>query len=277
VKATFRVLILVFFNILISISYAQQKVSIELTNPLDPTKKARIFALPNPKAEMLVLPKNIIETLGLEKVEEVRFSVNNEIKTKNIYGPVRLKLGNRMGTFDVLAGGDTSKVIGQSVLERLDYVIDTSGVKSSRMGMEITPIKPKENVFFLKGLYSSIVGRGNWEPSFVSNLGAYYVNGDYSLFSAGAGFGLAYNFDLQKKYPMELGFYLAPQASGDSSGDNVFVSGLTHLTFAKAIGIGFGWKVWTRGQEFHMSNFKRSNAFFTLGYSLTNEKSNNKE
>jgi predicted aspartyl protease len=278
VRKTFYVLIALLLNILIGISYAQQnvrKVNIEITNPLDPTKTAKIYARPDSGKEMLILPNEVIEALGLEKIEEVRFSEKNEVIRQNIYGPVRLKLRERIGTFDVLAGGDTSKVIGKSVLERLDYAIDSSGALSSKKHLDITPIKIKQNVFFLKSWYSSIVGKGNWEPSFVSNLGAYYVNGDYSLFSAGAGFGLAYNFNLRKEYPIEFGFYIAPQASGDSLGDNVFVSGLAHLTFARAIGVGLGWRVWTRGQEFHMSNFKRSNAFFTLGYNLTNEKRRN--
>jgi len=77
---------------------------------------------------MMVLPKNIVSQLGLERIEEVRVRyADNRVGTKEIYGGVKLELKGRVGIFDVLAESEGSQpLIGQIILERLDLVIEPS-------------------------------------------------------------------------------------------------------------------------------------------------------
>lgn len=103
---------------------------VRIANLLDPAKSATVEAIVDTGATMLVLPQDIIETLGLEKVEEVRVKSNNHVETKEIYGVVRLELKGRIGNFDVLAENKGSQpLIGQIVLERLDLIIEPSTKK----------------------------------------------------------------------------------------------------------------------------------------------------
>lgn len=77
---------------------------------------------------MLVLPKDVVNQLGLPKIEEVKVKyADNPVGTKEIFGGVILELGGRRGIFDVLGENDGSQpLVGQIVLERLDLVIEPS-------------------------------------------------------------------------------------------------------------------------------------------------------
>ncbi len=101
---------------------------VKIANLLDPTKSVTVKAIVDTGATLLVLPSDIVDNLGLEKVEEVRVKyANNHVETKEIYGVVRLELKGRIGNFDVLAENKGSQpLIGQIVLERLDLVIEPS-------------------------------------------------------------------------------------------------------------------------------------------------------
>lgn len=101
---------------------------VKIANLLDPTKSVTVEAIVDTGATLLVLPSDIVDSLGLEKVEEVRVKyANNHVETKEIYGVVRLELKGRIGNFDVLAENKGSQpLIGQIVLERLDLVIEPS-------------------------------------------------------------------------------------------------------------------------------------------------------
>jgi len=79
-------------------------------------------------ATMVVLPKNIVQELGLEKIEDVRVKyADGRVERKEVYGAIRLELKGRAGIFDVLAGNEGAQpLIGQIVLERLDLVIEPS-------------------------------------------------------------------------------------------------------------------------------------------------------
>jgi len=101
---------------------------VKITNLLDPTKSVEVEAVVDTGATMLALPKDIVDQLGLEKIEEVKVKyADNHVGTKDIYGGVRLELKGRKGIFDVLAETEGSQpLIGQIVLERLDLVIEPS-------------------------------------------------------------------------------------------------------------------------------------------------------
>jgi hypothetical protein len=110
-----------------------------------------------------------------------------------------------------------------------------------------------------------------WGGSSITNVGSFFFNGDYALFSAGLGFGISYKTASHlHNYPFEFGFYLAPQFAGGKQGDVAFVSALLQATLFKAFGIGIGLKLWNKGEGFVKPSL--STAFFTIGYGLTNEK-----
>lgn len=101
---------------------------VKLTNWFDSARSVEVEAVIDTGATMMVLPKDIVNNLGLQKMEEVKVRyANNHVETKEIYGVVRLELKGRVGSFDVLAENEGSQpLIGQIVLERLDLVIEPS-------------------------------------------------------------------------------------------------------------------------------------------------------
>jgi len=101
---------------------------VKLTSLLDPKKSVEIEAVVDTSATMVVLPKNLVRELNLEKIEDVKVKyANGRVERKEIYGVVRLELKGRVGNFDVLAENDeVQPLIGQIVLERLDLIIEPS-------------------------------------------------------------------------------------------------------------------------------------------------------
>jgi clan AA aspartic protease len=97
-----------------------------ITNLFDPTKSVEIEAVIDTGATMLVLPRNIVDELGLKKIREVKVRyANNEAKLRSIYGVVTIEIKGCTGSFDVLAEAEGSQpLIGQVVLEILDLVVD---------------------------------------------------------------------------------------------------------------------------------------------------------
>ena len=77
---------------------------------------------------MSVLPVDLIQKLGLEKIDEVNVRyADNSIKRKEVYGSIILEIAGRKAVFDVLAENEGAQpLIGQIVLERLDLVIEPS-------------------------------------------------------------------------------------------------------------------------------------------------------
>ena len=102
---------------------------VKIANLRDLTKSVTVEALVD-TGPMVVLPQDIVDSLELEKVEEVTVKSKNYGEPKKIYGVVRLELKGRIGNFDVLAENEGSPpLIGQIVLERLDLVIEPSTKK----------------------------------------------------------------------------------------------------------------------------------------------------
>ena len=75
---------------------------------------------------MVVLPKDIVDTLGLKKVREVKVRyANNEVETRPIYGVVTIELKGRSANLDVLVEEKGSQaLIGQVLLELLDLIVE---------------------------------------------------------------------------------------------------------------------------------------------------------
>ncbi len=99
---------------------------IKITNLLEPIKSIEVEAVIDTGATMIVLPKNIVDELGLRKIREakVRYA-NNRTELKSIFGVVTIEIKGRTGNFDVLVEAEGSQpLIGQVVLEILDLVVD---------------------------------------------------------------------------------------------------------------------------------------------------------
>mgnify|MGYP000518804491 CR=1 FL=1 len=99
---------------------------VRLTSLFDPTKTVEIEAIIDTGATMVVLPKDIVDTLGLKKVREVKVRyANNEVETKPIYGVVNIELKGRSANLDVLVEEKGSQpLIGQVLLELLDLIVE---------------------------------------------------------------------------------------------------------------------------------------------------------
>jgi len=100
---------------------------VKVTNFKDPSKSIEIEAIIDTGATMSVLPMDLIQKLGLEKIDEVNVRYADNVKRKEIYGWVILEIAGRKAVFDVLAENEGAQpLIGQIVLERLDLVIEPS-------------------------------------------------------------------------------------------------------------------------------------------------------
>jgi len=100
---------------------------VKVTNFKEPSKSIEIEAVIDAGATMSVLPMDLIQKLGLEKIDEVNVYADNSIKRKEVYGWVILEIAGRKAVFDVLAENEGAQpLIGQIVLERLDLVIEPS-------------------------------------------------------------------------------------------------------------------------------------------------------
>jgi clan AA aspartic protease len=94
----------------------------------DTKKSAEVEAVIDTGATRVVLPKNLVQERGLEKIEDVRVKyADGRVEKKEVYGVVKLEVKGRVGNFDVLAGNEEAQpLIGQMVLERLDLIIEPS-------------------------------------------------------------------------------------------------------------------------------------------------------
>jgi clan AA aspartic protease len=99
---------------------------VKITNFKDATKTIEIEAVIDTGTTMSVLPIDIIQKLGLEKIEEVNVRyADNHVETREVYGSVILEITGRKAVFDVLAENRGAQpLIGQIVLERLDLIIE---------------------------------------------------------------------------------------------------------------------------------------------------------
>ncbi len=104
----------------IDIATGQEKIrSIEIKN-----------ALVDTGASMLNIHKNQIEELGLKYLRKVKVKTAKGSAERNAYGIARVEIKGREAEFEVLEIPDDIPVlVGYLVLERLDFVVDTSNEK----------------------------------------------------------------------------------------------------------------------------------------------------
>jgi clan AA aspartic protease len=99
---------------------------VKLTSLFDPEKSVEIEAVIDTGATMAVLPKDIVDRLGLKKIREVKVKyANNKVENKPIYGVATIEIMGRAANLDVLVEEKGSQpLIGQVLLELLDLVVD---------------------------------------------------------------------------------------------------------------------------------------------------------
>jgi len=99
---------------------------VKLTSLFEPEKSVEVDAIIDTGATMVVLPRDIVEELGLRKMREVKVRyANNKVETKPIYGVVNIELKGRSANLDVLVEEKGSQpLIGQVLLELLDLIVE---------------------------------------------------------------------------------------------------------------------------------------------------------
>jgi len=99
---------------------------VKLTSLIEPKKSVEVEAVIDTGATMVVLPKDIVDALGLRKVREVKVRyANNKVETRPIYGVVTIELKGRSANLDVLVEEKGSQpLIGQVLLELLDLIVE---------------------------------------------------------------------------------------------------------------------------------------------------------
>lgn len=105
-----------------------------------------------------------------------------------------------------------------------------------------------------------------WGPAVVGSVGAFYMNGDYRLLSAGVNIGAAYTFD-QGTNVSSIGVYAGPQSSQLAGRTMTDITLMAYLdlfkTSAGNFGVGLGTSMWESGSGVKPSWAK---TFLALGY-----------
>lgn len=96
-----------------------------LIGPEEVRRLVVVDALVDTGATLLSLPTRMIHALGLSKVSSKRVTSSIGLAEASIHEAVRLTIGGRSCTMDVMEVPDTVPVlIGQLPLEHLDFVVD---------------------------------------------------------------------------------------------------------------------------------------------------------
>lgn len=89
-------------------------------------RNVKLNALVDTGAVMLLLPQDVVEALGLEKIDRAIVTLANEEKIEfDVAGTLSLVIGNRKMKTDCLIGPPQCEpLVGQLILERLDLILD---------------------------------------------------------------------------------------------------------------------------------------------------------
>ena len=90
-----------------------------------------------------------------------------------------------------------------------------------------------------------------WGPSVVGSVGAFFLNGNYSVLAAGVNVGTAYTWD-DKSNVNSLGVYLGPQSSQVAGVTSTSLNAMVFLDLYKtaaagSFGVGLGTRLWQSG------------------------------
>ena len=89
-------------------------------------RRVELEALVDTGAVMVLLPQDVVEALGLKKIDKAIVTLANEEKIElDVAGTISLTIANRKMKTDCLVGPPQCEpLIGQIVLERLDLIVD---------------------------------------------------------------------------------------------------------------------------------------------------------
>ena len=89
-------------------------------------RRATVEGVVDTGAVMLMLPENLVGSLGLRTRRQISVTYADErSETRSVAGPVTVQIGNRFMTADCVVGPPSSEpLIGQIVMEALDLVAD---------------------------------------------------------------------------------------------------------------------------------------------------------
>lgn len=89
-------------------------------------RRATVDGVMDPGAVMLVLPEDVVDSLGLRTRREVVVAYANDYREmRPVAGPVTVRIGDRFMIADCIVGPPSTKpLIGQTVLAALDLVAD---------------------------------------------------------------------------------------------------------------------------------------------------------
>lgn len=119
------------------------KVEVELENAVDRElqrvgtlqeeriRSAKIRALVDSGAVLLVLPQDLVETLGLRQVSKAIVSYGDERREERpVAGIVTVRVGDRSTSLNCVVGPPSSEpLLGQVVLETMDLLVDCTQQK----------------------------------------------------------------------------------------------------------------------------------------------------
>jgi len=132
---------------------------VKLTSLFEPEKSVEVEAVIDTGATMVVLPRDIVEELGLRKMREVKVRyANNKMETKPIYGVVNIELKGRSANLDVLVEEKGSQpLIGQVLLELLDLIVEPKTRKL--IPNPASPEMPMMEIFMTTAYNSAVCSR----------------------------------------------------------------------------------------------------------------------
>jgi hypothetical protein len=106
-----------------------------------------------------------------------------------------------------------------------------------------------------------------WAPAAVASVGAFYLNGNYTLLSGGFSAGTAYTWT-ENKNVGSAGLYLGPQSQQLAGVTTTSINAMIYVDLFKTstgpIGLGVGTKMWESGYGFRAPS--GSTTFLALGY-----------
>jgi hypothetical protein len=107
-----------------------------------------------------------------------------------------------------------------------------------------------------------------WGPSVVGSVGAFYLNGNYKLLSAGVNVGAAYTWD-DKTNVNSAGIYVGPQSQQVGNVVTTTINVMTYVNLYKtatigSFGFGLGTQLWESGIGVRAPT--AATTFLLLGY-----------
>lgn len=128
---------------MIEVDVGEVRVELEIENAFDrelarlghvtpdQVRSARVRAVADTGAVMLVLPQEVVEALGLQEVDKAIVTYADGRKEERpIASAVTVRVGNRSALVECVVGQpNTEPLLGQIVLERMDLLVDCSQQK----------------------------------------------------------------------------------------------------------------------------------------------------